>query len=263
MACRIAFGFSGPGRGLVSAVLDGFALSAFDMSPQGHIIAMGGGGFSTEPDNPLMDRYVMTQVRGKRPAVCFLCPGPDETQYASRFFAAFARFECRSVHLSLFKPPTSDLRGLVLSQDMIYVGGGNTRSMLAVWREWSLDIYLREAWQHGAVLAGPSAGALCWFEQGLTDSVPGELSPLACLSLLEGSCAPHYDGDNRRRPAFHRLIGQGSMKPGWAIEDGAAMHFHGRELLRAVSSQTGKQCYRVTVDEVRGVQEQAVDTTLL
>jgi peptidase E len=223
---------------------------------------MGGGGFSMEPDNPLMDRYVLQHARGERPRVCFLCPGPDETQYAYRFFAAFAKHDCRPVHLSLFRPSTADIEDLLMNQDVIYVGGGNTRSMLAVWREWSLDRYLRRAWEAGAVLAGPSAGALCWFEQGLTDSVPGQLNPLTCLGFLEGSCAPHYDGEAARRPAFHRLIGEGRMKPGVAIEDGAAMHFRGSELAAIITSQAGKQCYRVTVEGSK-VQEHALAAALL
>jgi dipeptidase E len=134
--------------------------------------------------------------------------------------------------------------------------------MLALWREWSVHQYLREAWEAGAVLAGPSAGAICWFEQGLTDSVPGQLNPLSCLGFLEGSCAPHYDGDATRRPAFHRLIGEGRMKPGVAIEDGAALHFHGSELAEVVASQAGKRCYRVTVEESK-VQELVLAATLL
>jgi peptidase E len=223
---------------------------------------MGGGGFSMEPDNPLMDRYILRQARRERPQVCFLCPGPDESQYAYRFFSAFANHDCRPAHLSLFKPFTADVDGFLQTQDVVYVGGGNTRSMLAVWREWSLDRSLRQAWEVGAVLAGCSAGALCWFEQGLTDSVPGQLNPLTCLSLLEGSCAPHYDGDPERRPAYHRLIAQGRLKAGYAIEDGAALHFRGSELAAVISSQAGKRCYHVAVEGSQ-VREHALAATLL
>src|SRR4051812_21547275 len=115
-----------------------------------------------------------------------------------------------------------------------------TRSMLALWREWSLDRYLRRAWEDGVVLAGVSAGALCWFDQGLTDSVPGQLNPLTCLGFLGGSCAPHYDGDPGRRPAYHRLVGEERLKPGYAIDDGAALHFHGAELIATITSEPGK-----------------------
>jgi peptidase E len=232
------------------------------MSGQGHIIAIGGGGFSLEPDNPLMDRYVLRQARCERPRVCFLCPGPDESQYAYRFFSAFAKLDCRPMHLSLFKPFTADIDSFIQTQDVIYVGGGNTRSMLAVWREWSLDRYLRQAWESGAVLAGCSAGALCWFEQGLTDSVPGQLNPLSCLGLLSGSCAPHYFDDQQRRPAYHRLIGEGRLQAGYAIEDGAALHFHGPSLNAIISSQPGRQCYRVTA-EASQVREQPLPAILL
>lgn len=125
---------------------------------------MGGGGFSMEPDNPLLDLYILRQANCDRPRICFLCPGGDETAYAYRFFVAFARHDCRPTHLSLFKPCTADIGAMLLEQDVIYVGGGNTRSMLALWREWSLDRHLRAAWERGAVLAGVSAGAICWFE---------------------------------------------------------------------------------------------------
>ena len=232
------------------------------MSIHGHIIAMGGGGFSMEPDNPQMDQYVLRHARNDRPRVLFLCPGGDETSYAYKFFAAFSKFNCRPAHLSLFRPSMADLEELLLSQDVIYVGGGNTRSMLALWREWSLDRYLRRAWEAGAVLAGLSAGAICWFEQGLTDSVPGQLSPLACLGLLQGSCVPHYDGEPRRRPAYHRLIGEGRMKAGYAIDDGAALHFHGTELVAVIASQEGKRCHRVAL-EATEVREHALPTSQL
>jgi dipeptidase E len=109
--------------------------------------------------------------------------------------------------LSLFKPPTADLRSFVFEQDVIYVGGGNTRNLLALWREWGLDAILREAWLSGIVMAGISAGSICWFQQGLSDSViPGDLAPLECLGFLPGSNCPHYDGEPERRPAYHRFI---------------------------------------------------------
>ena len=129
-----------------------------------HIIAMGGGGFSMEPDNPALDQYVLSVARAARPRVCFLPTATDNIDsYLLKFYKAFGQFECVPAHLSLFNLPTADLEGFVLGQDLIYVGGGNTRSLLALWREWGLDAIFRKASAAGVVLAGISAGANCWF----------------------------------------------------------------------------------------------------
>ena len=136
-----------------------------------------------------------------------------------------ATLDCRATHLSLVQPPTADLAAFVLEQDAIYVGGGNTRSLLALWREWGLDVALRAAYERGTVLGGISAGMICWFEYGITDSVPGALSPLRCLGWLPGTACPHYDGEAERRPAFHRLLAEGAVPAGYAADDGAALHF--------------------------------------
>src|SRR5258706_6933554 len=170
-----------------------------------NIVALGGGGFSMEPDNPALDRYVLSvaQARAARPRVCFLPTATDNIDsYLLKFYKAFGKFDCLPTHLSLFNLPSADLEGFVLAQDLIYVGGGNTRSLLALWREWGLDEIFKQAYAAGVVLAGISAGANCWFEQSTTDSVPGELAVLACLGLLPGSFSPHYDGEALRRPSL-------------------------------------------------------------
>lgn len=209
------------------------------------IVAMGGGGFSMEPDNPLLDQYVLAQTGKRRPAVCFLpTASGDADGYVVKFYSAFGKLPCRPTHLSLFRPP-ADLAAFILSQDAIYVGGGNTRSMLALWREWRLDRILRKAWRQGVVLAGISAGSICWFEQGLTDSVPGKLTALPCLGLLGGSNCPHYDGEARRRPAYQRMIKSGRMEAGLAADDGVALHFTGKRLAHVVSSRPRAAAYRV------------------
>jgi dipeptidase E len=215
---------------------------------KGHIIAMGGGGFSMEPNNPLLDIYFLEQTNKPQPKICFLpTASGDSENYIARFYAAFSRLNCHPAHLSLFKPPTADLESFILEQDAIYVGGGNTRNLLALWREWKLDSFLRKAWQNGRVLGGISAGAICWFEQGLTDSFPGKLMSLSCLGFLRGSCAPHYNGEAERRPSFHRLIASGKLKSGVGIDDGAAVHFVGMESKTAVSSRSHAHVYRVTL----------------
>jgi dipeptidase E len=223
-----------------------------------HIIAMGGGGFSMEPDNPALDRYVLSVAQARRayPRVCFLPSATDNIDsYLLKFYQAFGQFDCVPTHLSLFSLPSADLRGFVLAQDLIYVGGGNTRSLLALWREWGLEAIFREAAAAGVVLAGISAGANCWFEQCTTDSVPGELRVLNCLGLLAGSFTPHYDGEALRRPSLRRLLAAGTIQPGFAADDSAALHFVDGQLWRAVRSRPAAQAYRVGLRESEVVEE--------
>jgi dipeptidase E len=221
------------------------------------IVAMGGGGFSMEPRNPLLDLHVLSLARGRRPRICFLATASgDSPLYVARFHRAFGRLSCRPTHLPLFPPPAGDLRRILLRQDVIYVGGGQSRNMLLLWRAWGVDRALRAAWRGGTVLAGLSAGALCWFEEGLSDAVvPGRLAPLPCLGFLPGSFAPHYDGEPGRRPAYRSLVAAGRMRPGWGVDDGAALVFQGRNLAEVVASRRGARAWRV--ERVKG---RAVET---
>jgi dipeptidase E len=224
------------------------------------IIAMGGGGFSME-ENLTLDRYVLAQAHTAEPRVSFVpTASGDADSYMLRFYAAFSGLPCRPSHLTFFRR-TPDLREHVLSQDVIYVGGGNTKTMLGVWREWGLPEILREAWEAGVVLAGLSAGAICWFEQGLTDSFEGDLRPLECLGLLKGSSCPHYHGDPARRPTYHELVRTGVLLPGLALDDSAAAHFVDDEIHGVVASRPGVTAYRV--EKRNGeVQEEALPVEL-
>jgi peptidase E len=209
------------------------------------IIAIGGGGFYEDPTNLALEDYLLKQAEVALPSVCYIgtASGDDSTSVA-RFYSAFSRLECRPRDLLLFRR-TPDLRSLLLSQDVIYVGGGNTKSMLAVWRDWGIDEVLREAWCEGVVLTGISAGAICWFESGLTDSWAERLNPLRCLGFLPDACCPHYDGEPERRPALHEAVTNGSLPATLALEDWTAAHFVGTELLRIVSSRQNAKGYRV------------------
>ena len=199
-----------------------------------------------EPDNLALDRYIVKQARRPRPKVCFLpTASGDAESYMLRFYQAFSTLECQPAVLSLFNLPAADLAGFVLDQDVIYVGGGNTRSMLALWREWGLDHIFRQAYAAGVLLCGISAGANCWFEQCTTDSTPGELRVLPCLGIIPGSFSPHYDGEAERRSTLHRLLKAGAILPGYAADDSAAVHLVDGQLLRAVRSRPGAQVYRV------------------
>lgn len=217
------------------------------MTPKKQIIAMGGGGFSMEPDNPLLDQYVLDQSGKPCPKICFLPHAVDDaTRYALNFYHAFSKLNCRPTWLSLFAPHTADLESFLLAQDVIYVGGGNTKSMIALWREWGLDAILRKAYDAGIVLAGISAGANCWFEQCSTDSIPGPYRVLAGLGFLPGGFCPHYDGEPNRRPSLHKMLAEGQILPTIACDDSAAAHFVDGKLIGIIASRLTAHGYHVT-----------------
>lgn len=226
------------------------------------IVAMGGGGFSMEPDVPLLDDFILhlarKQRRRQRPRVCFVgTASGDSEAYLAGFYAAFAR-RSEATHLALFDRKVGDVEAFLLEQDVVYVGGGNTANMLAVWRVHGVDRALTRAWESGVVLAGISAGSNCWFECSTTDS----FGPLAALrdglGLLPGSHTPHYDGEPARRPTFQRLVASGELPPGLAADDGAALVFDGRELREVVASRPGARGYRVAC----GPDGEAIETEL-
>jgi dipeptidase E len=210
-----------------------------------NIIAIGGG-YWDPPFNLKIERYVLAQSGKPHPSVCYLPnASADPANSTLRAYVAFAQLDCRMSHVNLFAPPTADLESYLLEKDVIFVGGGNTKSMLALWREWGLDVTLRKAWQKGIVLAGISAGQICWFDQGLTDSIPGPVTALNCLGFLPGSCTPHYDSEVGRRPRFLELIGSGEMMAGFATDDGAALHYVDRSVLRIVTSTPTARAFAV------------------
>lgn len=226
------------------------------------IIALGGGGFLMEPENPLLDLYILEQSKKEKPKICFIPTASGDSENATlRFYEFFTKQNCEPSHLSLFKPPARDIEGFVLDKDIIYVGGGNTKNLLALWRDWGLDGILRKAWEQGVVLAGISAGSLCWFEEGVTDSFGDGLEPIKALGFLKGSNCPHYDGEEDRRPTYRQLIGSETIKAGVAADDGVAIHYGGEEIIRIVSSRPEAKAYRVSFDGQ--VNETELPTTFL
>ncbi|WP_313894820.1 peptidase E [Psychrobacillus sp.] len=213
------------------------------------IIALGGGGFSMEPENPLLDRYILQQSSKKRPKICFIgTASGDAESYINRFYDFFQKEECEPTHLSLFKPSTKDIRKLVMEQDILYVGGGNTKNLVALWKEWELDKIIRQAYDEGIILSGISAGSLCWFEEGTTDSYGDELEPISCFGLIRGSNCPHYDGEENRRPTYQKMIKEQIIGPGYVADDGAALHFVDEKLHQVVSSRPQACGYYVDKD---------------
>jgi peptidase E len=200
--------------------------------------------------------YLHGLTGAERPRLLHLptAAGDDDWSIAATH-AMFPPSEWETAHLRLFGVPASGWRELVLRQDVIWVNGGNTANLLAVWRAQGFDRVVREAWERGAVLAGWSAGAICWFEASVTDSFRVDLDGMRDgLGLLAGSCCPHYDGEARRRPVYHELIASG-FPAGYAVDDGAGLLFRGPELEEVVSFVPGATAYRVELREGQVVEE--------
>ncbi len=219
----------------------------YDGRVPGQIVAMGGGGFMSERDSPL-DDFMLSRSSTPRPQVVFLGTATGDSPAAIvAFHEAFSRRDCEPSHVRLFGVPDHPAEA-VAAADVVWVGGGNTANMLAVWRLHGIDRALREAWERGAVLGGVSAGANCWFEACVTDSFSLELDGLRDgLGLLAGSFCPHYDGEERRRPVYQRLVAD-SFPAGIACDDFAAAWFEGTELREIVASRPGAGGYRVTAE---------------
>ena len=222
------------------------------------IVAMGGGGFSMEPDNPLLDDYVLALTDRERPRICFVgTASGDSDGYIVRFYEAFGGGRAIPTHLPLFRRAVDDLRAFIFEQDILYIGGGNTANMLAAWRVHGFDQVLREAWERGVILCGLSAGSVCWFEEGVTDSFGNQLQTLTgCLGFLSGSHCPHYDGESQRRPAYQRFVAQGDLSAGIAADDGVGLKYEGSELVEVVSSRPNARAWRVSLADGQVIEEE-------
>ena len=236
------------------------------MARRPQIVAFGGGGFSMEPGNGLLDDYVLGLTGVKRPRVCFVpTASGDADHYIVRFYRAFPASVCEPSHVSLFRRDKGsgidcDIAAHLLGQDLIYVGGGSVVSLLGVWRAHGLDEVLRACWQRGTVLCGLSAGSLCWFQEAIT-AFHGRPQRIEGLGFLPWSNCVHYDGEPGRRTEYLASVEAG-MAPGYAADDGAALHFVGGELDRVVSSRPGAGAHRV--EAVDGVaRETALTVTCL
>lgn len=212
------------------------------------IFAMGGGGFSMEPENPLLDDYLLSLVTGQNsPRVCFVpTASGDSEDYIQRFLTAFPAGRAEASVLHLFKREVRDLREFLLQQDIVYVGGGSTANLLAVWRAHGLDTAVADAYREGVLMAGVSAGMNCWFQASLTDSYnTNDCDPLTDgLALLAGSACPHYDGEPTRRRAYLRMVGK-ELPDGYAAYDGVGLLFNDGHLVETVSSRASGRGFRV------------------
>jgi dipeptidase E len=217
--------------------------------PGPQILAMGG-----FPDDALLE-HALGLARGNRMLYVPTAVREDPDQIV--FWYDRLRAHGRTTHLAFFPWPPAKLRELTLEHDVVLVNGGNTANALAIWRLHGFDEILREAWQEGVLLTGWSAGMICWFEHGVTDSFGPDLAPMECLGLLPGSACPHYDGQDLRRPVYTQLVADG-FPAGLAADDDVGVYYVGTELREVVTSREGATAYRVTPDG-----EQRLDARLL
>lgn len=219
------------------------------------VIAIGGGGFGRTQASNLIEQYILDQSNKISPNICFIPTATgDLDPYVVNFYNVFSQLDCHPTHISFFKR-TIDLDKHIANQDIIFVGGGNTKSMLAVWREWNLDKILKTAYDRGVVMSGVSAGAICWFESGLTDSWADELKMMPCMNFISGSCAPHYDEEPERRPATKNLLEENIIDAMYGIEGGAALHFIDEVVKSTIRFALNKNAYKVTLHDDKVLEE--------
>ncbi len=218
------------------------------MNDDGHIIAIGGGGFGRNPKKPIIEDYILNLSDSQKPNITFFpTASAENSDYIVNFYTAFSSLNCNAKHISLFKN-TPNLESITNDSDIIYIGGGNTKSMLAVFKEWGLDKLLLKAYKDGKILAGVSAGAICWFEQGITDSWEDGLRVLDCMGILEGVCCPHYDGEVDRKPSVEKFLKSNEIDACFCIEDGAAIHYQNNRFKTVVAFYQNKNAYEVKLN---------------
>lgn len=200
------------------------------------IIAIGGGGFTAPNSNLKIEKYLIAQTNKSNPRICFLPQASNEApDYIVKFFETFTKLGTTPSWVSLFGRVESTWKQHLLNQDIIYVGGGNTKSMMALWQCWELDEVLRQAYNKGIILSGISAGAICWFEEGITDSV-WPLGTVKGLGLVKGSVCPHFDTEVERQSIYRAKVNEGAIPPGIALEDNTAAHYIDGNPHRFISS---------------------------
>ena len=215
------------------------------------IIAIGGGGFGRNPGEGIIENYILNQSNAKNPNICFIPTATgDNEAYKNNYYATFTKLNCNPVHLDFFKR-TPDLENLINEQDVIFVGGGNTKSMLAVWKDWGLDLILHEAYKNGVVMSGVSAGAICWFEQGITDSWAEDLVVMDCLGFIGGACCPHYDEEPQRKPSLNKFLTKKVLNSCYAVDGGCALHIQDEKVFKSVVFSKNKNSFLVELKDNR------------
>lgn len=224
------------------------------------IIAIGGGGFGREIKDLKIEKYIVDQCISDMPKICFIPTATgDDQAYIDTFYKAFDSLGCKTSHINFFKR-TINLKEHILDQDIIYVGGGNTKSMLAVWKEWGLDIILNEAYNNNIIMSGVSAGAICWFKKGITDSWKDHQATLDCLNFVDGVCCPHYDEEPERIPYVKEILLNQEIESCFAIEGYAALHLIDDKPKFNVSFKENTSCYFVSLND--SIQHKNIDDTI-
>ena len=224
------------------------------------IIAIGGGGFGREIKDLKIEKYIVDQSKAKTPKICFIPTATgDDQAYIDTFYKAFNSLGCKTSHINFFKR-TINLKEHILDQDIIYVGGGNTKSMLAVWKEWELDKILFEAYNNKIIMSGVSAGAICWFKKGITDSWKDNQATLDCLNFVDGVCCPHYDEEPERIPYVKEILVNKEIRACYAIEGYAALHLIDDKPKYNVSFKEDTSCHLVTLKD--SIEHENIDGTI-
>ena len=211
-----------------------------------NIVAIGGGGFGRSLGSLAIEKYIISLVKKKNPKICFIpTASGDNDLYKLNFYRAFSELKCITSHIDFFSR-TEDLEEKVSTQDIIYVGGGNTKSMLAVWKEWNLHEILKKAYENGIVMSGVSAGAICWFDKGITDSYSDRLEIIDCLGIVKGIACPHFDEEKERKPYVYEIIQKEIIKSCICIEGNCALHIKNNIEYYSVDFGKGnKKCLRI------------------
>ncbi|MFC1661706.1 Type 1 glutamine amidotransferase-like domain-containing protein [Gemmatimonadota bacterium] len=251
---------------LVASALGSFGLGTGELSMDGfkprparqgqtRKILIAGGGFGTT-----FIGYLASLTGKERPRICYLPTASADSESGSiRWYQNCAPLNVIPfVQESFIASYRMDRtwEEVLLSMDGIVASGGNTLNQQAIWKAQGIDEVLRKAWDRGIVLGGASAGSLCWFEEGTTDSRPIELTKVECLGFIPGSHSPHYDAEGQRRPVYHRMIQSGEMKPGYACDNDAGIYFEGTEIKRVVHTREDAKVYYVSVVGGRVVEEE-------
>ena len=212
------------------------------------IIAIGGGGFGRNPGDGVIEQYILDQTGKEKPNICFIPTATgDNEAYKVNYYSTFSKLDCNPIHLDFFKR-TPDLEQLIPQQDAIFVGGGNTKSMLAVWKDWNLDKLLKDAYEKGVVMSGVSAGANCWFERAVVDSWEEDLRVIDCMGFVKGNCCPHYDEEPQRRPAVKKFLEDGIVDSFYTVEGNCALHIKNDDEYLSVDFGKEKNAYIVSMD---------------
>ena len=214
-----------------------------------HIVAIGGGGFGRHNSSYLIEKYILNLSGKVIPKICFLPTATgDNDSYIVRFYSTFTSLNCVPSHIEFFKR-TIDIKNHIMDQDVVFVGGGNTKSMLAIWNDWGMSELLNNAYNNGVIMSGVSAGAICWFTSGITDSWDNELRILPCLDFISGTCCPHYDEEPSRIPYVKRLLHEKKITNCISIEGGSAIHFIDGKAFKNVSFKNNKNTYNVFLED--------------